>query len=213
MRQISLRMTAVSWCELQTQESRGRLFFSRSESGQDARLGPEHVVTIEAELVQHGGIRSVAEERLVPVEEVPDVSTAGDGNASERALIGFSADLDRSVFDHDVGPGERGGELEIEPERQAEDRSTLRVNGNLDVIPRIPLVCLRPVPIRDTADPHVAERQILGNGGTEHGGAAGGRFFPADPGQLAIFLDRIEYILEGGTEHTKGEQLRIPEPR
>jgi len=44
-----------------------RLLLLRCESGQYARLRPEHVVTIEADVIKHGCVRSVAPEGFVPL--------------------------------------------------------------------------------------------------------------------------------------------------
>ena len=119
--------------------------------------GSKHVVTIEADLVQHGGVRSPTPVGFVPFRNDLHRPCSHDGNASQWADIGLSADLHRAVFDQDVGPGHGRGGFRIGLVSEAKDGAALGIDANLTVIAKIALKRFGAVPVGKAAEPLDAE--------------------------------------------------------
>ena len=72
------------------------------EARQDTGFGAKLVVAGVREVVEHGLVRRIDFERLVPEIYLPNGTSPHDEDASQRADVASAADLDGAVFGHGV---------------------------------------------------------------------------------------------------------------
>src|ERR1700733_10476188 len=89
------------------------------------------MVARKTHVVHLGGIGTITQEALIPRSQRDDRPAPYEGQTSRRAQIGFAADLDRTIVDHNLIPVHGNILTHIEFQEQADNRAVRRIDRKL----------------------------------------------------------------------------------
>src|SRR5271166_1798530 len=195
----SLRYRRLGW---RVGWVRGRRFFlrRRGEAAQNAGLRPKQVIAIIGNIVHSRRVGSISFETFVPLPQKCYGPRPHDGDASQWADISLTSHLNRTIFDHDVGPKKRYIMFQVCLRFKTKDCSGRGLNYDLPVILREYFETTRSVAVWKAAAGYLIQRSRRRDRVSKNRAFTILTFFPAAPGQIARVGKSIMHQIENRAE-------------